>query len=332
MPLFAPEQYATPQFDYVPFRPDSFLGWTEGRELLTGNPILVPAQLVLMYYKPHPAEAAIGYATTAGLAFHMSRYQAILHGLYEVIERDALNINWYTKLPPPRVDVDLRDFLKAHLNVQLARMSTPYVREVHVLLLTLDLPIPVFATIAIDRSRQERALLGGSGGSSQRERGLGQALFELGQSQSAFHVENPFGRKPIYADSDLSEVIEFFDAPLYFGHARNLPRTYWFTASEHVIPWESVPTANFANEIEEYEATLDWLRATELRPIVLDFSDACWPGVSLTKVFVPQLTQACPPYNPTLGHPRFYELQQRLGRTDRVLKFHDLNSDPVPFA
>src|SRR5260370_41635745 len=73
MPLFASEQYARPKFDYIPFRPDTFLGWVEASELLTGNPILVHAQLVLMYYKRHAAEPAIGYATTAGWDFHHFR-------------------------------------------------------------------------------------------------------------------------------------------------------------------------------------------------------------------------------------------------------------------
>jgi hypothetical protein len=47
---------------------------------------------------------------------------------------------------------------------------------------------------------------------------------------------------------------------------------------------------------------------------------------------VPQLTQACPPQYPTLGHPRFYHLAQQLGRADKALTFRDLTSDPIPFA
>src|SRR6185437_12325322 len=112
--------------------------------------------------------------------------------------------------------------------------------------------------------------------------------------------DNPFGRNPIHADSDLAEVVEFFDAPLYFGHACNLPRTAWYTASERTLTWGDVPTSCHADEAEEYAATLAWLRQSSLRPIVLDFDDACWPGVAITKVFVPQLTYACPPRNPPL--------------------------------
>ena len=329
MPLFAAEQYASPKFDYLPFRSDTLLGWLPASELLTGDPILVPAQLVLMYYKLHPDESPIGYATSAGLAFNTSRRRAILHALYEVSERDGVNVHWYSRIAPPRVDVDLNDLLATHCNLRSARMSTPYV-EAQFFLNTLDTPVPVFTAIALDHSREDRAFLGGGAASSRREDALIKALVEMGQSQTAFRFEDPFGRKPVYADTKISELTEFLDAPLYYGYATNLPRLSWYVTSPQVIPWDSVPTLQFNNEEEEYEATMDWVRAAKLKPIVLDFTGACGPGMWITKVLVPQLTQACAPADPILGHPRFYELPKQLGRADRVLEFRDLNSEPLP--
>lgn len=332
IPLFAPEQYRSAKFPFVPFTGDTFLGWAEGRELLTGRQVLVPAQLVLMYYKLHPGEPAIGYATTAGLAFHTSRRQAILHGLHEVVERDCLNISWYSRLPPARVSMDLSGFFAGELGLSRARVSTPGVTDVRVLLNNLDMPVPVFTVIAIDRCRGERAFLGGSGAASRREDALAQALYEVGQCQTGFRFEDPFGRNPIYPDSDPEDIVEFFDAPLYFGYLANLPRTYWYTAAEDTVTWNDVPTMEFADERAEYAATMDWVRDRGLHPVVFDFGSACWPGAEVTKVFVPQLTQACPPANPQLGHPRFYELPKRLGAREDLLTFGDLNPDPVPFA
>jgi ribosomal protein S12 methylthiotransferase accessory factor len=331
LPLFAPEQYARPGFDFVPFCPDTWLGWVRGSELLSGEEIWVPAQMVLMYYKLQPGEPPIGYATTAGLASHASRRQAILHGLYEVVERDALNLRWYSRLPPPRVAVDLTEVLASSLGVSPSRMSTPYV-EVQTFLLTVDSPIPVLGAIAYDRERDERAFLGGTGASSRREEALCQALFELGQCQTGFRFEDPFGRNPIRADTDIADVVEFFDAPLYYGHARNLPRTYWFASSQSTLAWEDIPTGHFEDEEHEYRVMADWVAKCGLRPIVFDFDSACPPGLAITKVFVPQLSHACPPRNPTLGHPRFYEAPRQLGAAERPLSFEELNQDPIPFA
>lgn len=329
VPLFAREQYARRDFPYVPFADDTWLGWVEGADLLTGEPVWVPAQLVLMYYKPHPAEQPIGYATTAGLAYQTSRRQAILHGLAEVVERDALNLRWYARLPPARVRVDLRQVLAGSLGVPHPRVETPHL-TVGIYLLTLDSPIPVLAAVGIDRSRTDRAFLGGTGAAGTRAEALGQALFELGQCQTGFHFDDPFGRMPIYPDSDLSEVVEFFDAPLYYGYAHNLPRTRWFTAAAQQVDWEDV--GEDADAAEAEARLLAWLGRAGLRPVVLDFDDVCPPGMAITKVFVPGLTHACPPGNPMLGHPRFSELPHRLGLADRRLTFADLNPDPIPFA
>jgi ribosomal protein S12 methylthiotransferase accessory factor len=331
-PLFATQQYERSDFEYVRWEPSTLLGWVEGTDLVDGSPVLVPAQLVLMYYKRHWREPPIGYATTAGGAFHTSRQQAILHGLYEVIERDCLNLSWYCRLPPPRVDVDLNEFALTSLSLSRSRLVTPYIERIDVFVARLDAPIPVLFAIAVDKSLHERAFLGGSGAGASRDQALTQALLEVAQGQTAFHFDNPFGRNPISADTELTEVVEFFDAPLYFGHARNLPRTYWFTNSAETVAWEDLSQGPAYDAGDELDWAVAWLRQTPLRPIVFDFGGACWPGVSITKVFVPQLSQACPPHNPMLGHPRFYELPHQLGLAPRQLRFDDLCADPVPFA
>lgn len=330
LPLFAPEQYARPEFPYAPFCPDTPLAWVEGSEMLTGDTVLMPAQLVLFHHKLYAGEARIGYSTTGGLGFHCDRRRAILHGLYEFIERDAINIRWFCRLPPPRVDVDLADFLARHLDVRRARMSTPYIDGVDVYLHTLDIPIPVLTASMLDHSRRERAFVSGGGAWSRRERALAQALFELGQSRNLFKLYDPTTMKDIRADSNVSEMTDFFHAAVYYGYVENLPRISWYTAAKQVTPWDDVPTRYFDDETEEYEAMLTWLWAAGLRPIILDFNGACWPGVSVVKVFVPQITQASVPSHPYLGHPRYYELPQQLRMTDRKLDFQDLNPDPLP--
>jgi ribosomal protein S12 methylthiotransferase accessory factor len=331
LPLFAAEQHSQPGFGYVPFTADSPLRWIEGCDLVTGDPVMVPAQLVLIYYKHRRGEAHIGYPTTGGLVFHPDRQRAILHGLYEVIERDVINIRWYSKLVPPHIEVNLIDFLAQHLGVRYARMSTPSIQNIQLFVDTLDIPIPVLTAIAIDRSRSKYAFLGGGGAWSGRERALRQTLFELGQSRTSLKFFRPVGMKNIRADADVSELTDFFDAAVYFGYEENWPKLDWYMASEERLTWEDVPSLHFDREDEEYAAMLDRLHAAGFTPMVLDFSGACWPEVSVIKVLVPELTQACIPSHPYLGHPRFYELPRQLGLVDRRLTFRDLNPYPVPF-
>jgi ribosomal protein S12 methylthiotransferase accessory factor len=144
LPLFAPEQYSRNGFRFVPFLWDTPLRWIRATELLSGDEVLLPAQLVLLYYKRAAGEAMIGYPTSGGLAFHPDRRHAVLHGLYEYIERDAINVSWYCRLAPRRVDLDLQDFLIRQWRLRQTRISTASLERIEIYLNTLDVPIPVF--------------------------------------------------------------------------------------------------------------------------------------------------------------------------------------------
>lgn len=330
IPLFAEAQYSTPGFEYSPFQPDTRLTWVQGNDLISGDPVLVPAQLAIFYWKRRRGEARIGYATTGGLAFHPSRRQAILHGIYENVERDAVNLRWYCKVPPPLVHVDLDEYLRRDLGLPHARAETPFIGPIEVFLNTMDIAFPVFTVVAINRARTSHAFLAGGGGWGTKERALLQALGEVGQMRAGFRLARSEWAH-IRADSRVSELTDFFYAPVYYGYTENLPRLDWYTAGSEKVSWSTVPSLREDEGEEEYDAVIDLLRAANIHPIVLDFSISCWPNMHVTKVFMPQLTQAHIPSHPCLGHPRYYEVPIRLGLSDRRLELKDLNPDPLPF-
>jgi ribosomal protein S12 methylthiotransferase accessory factor len=330
IPLFADEQYADPHFSYEPFREDTPLAWIEGTDLTNGEKVLAPAQLMLIYYRHARGEAHIGYPTTGGLAFHCRRRRAILHGMYEYIERDAINLRWYRRIAPPRVDLDL-DAILAGSGSRSMRFTSQTFRDVGVYLNTIDVPVPVFTTIALDVDRAERSFLGGGGAWSGRERALTQALYELGQSRTALKFYAPSGLKNIQATSEVEEMSDFFDAAVFYGYAENRPRVAWYTEDRDHVAWEDTPNFEAVDEEAEQEEAMGLVRSAGLTPIVFDFDGACWAGTFVTRVFIPQLTQACVPSTPYLGHPRFYAPIDTATCKDGPRTFADLNPYPVPF-
>ncbi|MEV8285877.1 TOMM precursor leader peptide-binding protein [Streptomyces niveus] len=98
--LFSPEQHAEPGFPFTPFDGGTPVRWTQATDLLSGAPVQVPASQVYMHYRRVRGEAAIGQSISTGLAAGPSYRAAVLSGLYEVIERDALAISWLHRLPP----------------------------------------------------------------------------------------------------------------------------------------------------------------------------------------------------------------------------------------
>jgi len=326
--LFAAEQYDQQRFPFVPFHPTTQLRWIKGKDLLTGEAVFAPAQLVLLYYKHAVGEARIGYPTSGGLAFHADRRKAILHGLYEFIERDAINVCWFCRLAPPRIDVDVKRQLMRQGNSRHVRISTPAIETVQIFLNSLDIRVPVITAVAFDRSCGDHSFLGGGGAAGNSETALTQALFELGQTRV---VLRSLGPSRIRRGSGLKDMTDFLDATVYYGFESNRSLLEWYTSSAVTVPWASLPDLTAIGKEDEYDVTLRYARSVGLKPIVFDFSDTCWPGATLVRVIVPQLTMACVPAYPYLGHPRYYEVPQKLGFADRRLSFRDMNVDPLPF-
>jgi ribosomal protein S12 methylthiotransferase accessory factor len=328
IPLFAREQYGL-ELGFVPFEPDTPICWIEGRDLFTAEPVLAPAQLVLFYWISKPGEAKIGYATSGGLVFHPDRLQAILYGIYENIERDAINLRWYCAMPPKKVQIDLNAFLRRYAGLNHPRMSTPAIPVMKLLLNTVDIEIPVFTALTIDEARRSHLLLAGGGAWAQKERAMIQAIFEIGQMQIGYKLF-PHAWDNIRPDSTVSELTDFYYATIYYGFIENLPKLDWYVEGGDEIPWDDVPTVEARSAAEEYEIVSTCLRRHGVHPVVFDISSACWPGLSVTKVFMPQLTLAHIPSHPYLGHPRYYRIPAKMKFADEMT-FDKLTKNPLPF-
>lgn len=80
--------------------------WIEGRELPTGEPVLVPFELVHTDFRfPRPPTSGAFTVDGNGLASGNHPLEAIVHGLCEVIERDATTL-WFERDGPSNTRVD----------------------------------------------------------------------------------------------------------------------------------------------------------------------------------------------------------------------------------
>ncbi|MGK5627289.1 YcaO-like family protein [Streptomyces sp. URMC 123] len=103
--LYSEEQYATPGFPFVPFRPDLAVRWVLGRSVTRGDDVWVPAGMAWGNYNLGPTEAEPPLHPTlyAGLAAGVSMEEAIRGGLEEVLERHAAMAWWAHQSKLPRI-------------------------------------------------------------------------------------------------------------------------------------------------------------------------------------------------------------------------------------
>jgi len=171
--------------------PDEPLLWVKGRSLFTGEAVMVPWALVGLDHRP----GAQGYhdafeVATDGLASGNMLAEAVLHGLCELVERDA-----YAQLelmPVQRLDARRRSVQA--MGPQLARLLELIARRglaLRLFEMTSDIAIPAYFAILSQAERDESefyswsSLCGGCGCHPSPERAMIRAVTEAAQARIA---------------------------------------------------------------------------------------------------------------------------------------------------
>ncbi|MEM4780428.1 MAG: YcaO-like family protein [Halalkalicoccus sp.] len=115
--------------------PDAEIPWVGGEHLDTGEPVSLPAEFVQF----PPPQKRFGPAITTGLGLGNTREEALLSGLYEVVERDATMLAWYSTYEPLELVVEDETFRTLEARAASEGLSvTP-------LSVTQDVDVPVVA-------------------------------------------------------------------------------------------------------------------------------------------------------------------------------------------
>lgn len=131
------------------------IGWIKGMCKKPNKPVFVPAQMVFLnYYNDvvpikNPNEPILSQSISTGAAVGQSKEEAVLRGILEIIERDAVMSNYLNKISSPKIDLyGLRDKTLSYLLEKIKR----YQFSLSVFDVTSDIPIPTFLSILIDNS------------------------------------------------------------------------------------------------------------------------------------------------------------------------------------
>ncbi|MEF8825868.1 MAG: YcaO-like family protein, partial [Halapricum sp.] len=126
-----------------------------------------------VYYPPH--ERRIRPAITTGLGLERSTVGALLAGLYEVVERDAAMLSWYSSFEPLGLEVTDDRY------ADLAARARSEGLSVTPLLITQDIDVPVVA-VAVHRDEEWPRFALGSATNFDAETAAQSALAEAVQN------------------------------------------------------------------------------------------------------------------------------------------------------
>jgi ribosomal protein S12 methylthiotransferase accessory factor len=336
MPLFSAEQYATPGFLYAPFTEDTRLSWMEGRRLRSGEAVWVPAQLVEMLHVFHPEEAMIGYSVSGGLSCHVSEEDALFHGITEVIERDQVNLCWYSRITPSQLVVD-REPDDPRLRVLLEDVAA-LPGDVRFYSHSVDFPeVPVVTAVQMDDWLKRLAWNGGGGVGIDGEAALYGAISEFCQAERTMRMsvlapersvsEAVAAMFDIAEHADAEQMTLFFQAIGYYGHRVNQHKLDWYIRDNPTAGLSELPLCRPGTATERLAHVDEVLAARGIDPIVFDFTPDGMDALRLMKVFIPELTYAFLQSKPMFAHPRFTEVPEALG----LPVPEELNRDPLPY-
>lgn len=333
--FFAEPQYSDPAFPFSKFDEKTRIAWSEGVNLRTGQRALLPSQMIYMssWVGLEPEPANITYGTSNGLAAHLSAAQACLSGLFEIVERDAFVLTWYSQLSMPILPVDfsprverfwLKHVAPTGLTAFLVNLSSiNQCPTVMAIVLNEATPVAEFAIGAASAATIESAAM--------------KATVESFQTRAWVKAEQR-ADNTLAPDCDWMNEIRSFDdhVRLYSdSESKDLRREISFLYNgpvEDGDPFQWDLEGAGPVDIVEKIIYLDRLRDNDFYLVDCTSPDMVDERVRVIKVISPQLLQLDAGYATRfLGHPRIYNGAFDHGLLPSRLGYDDINHLPHPF-
>ena len=328
------EQYSKEGFPFKPFNPNKSINWVWGYSFLQERPILVPE--LLAYYSLGCGQGFV-YETSNGCALGGSMEEAILHGILEVVERDAFMMTWYAQLPLPRLDPLSANDQELQLMVDRVRTVAGY--DLYFYNATMENGIPSVLALAKNRKQEGLNLICAAGSHLDPVRAVKSAIHEL--AAMMLTLDDKFEtNKESYLRMlhDSSLVRKMDDHGMLYG----LPQAEKYL---HFLLDENRPLRTFVEEFKWMEKNADLtddlqdilqvFRRLNLDVIVVDQStpETKRNGLYCVKVLIPGMLPMTFGHHLTrvTGLERVLRVPFELGYVKRPLTLEQLNPHPHPF-
>lgn len=332
--LYSQAQYRQPGFPFEPFDPDEPIEWVWGYSLTREKQVLVPRSLA--YYSVNGGESWVNEGSN-GCAIGGSLAEAILHGIFEVIERDAFLIAWYGQLPLRQLDP--MSAVDMEMRLMISRIQAVAGYDLRLYNMTMEHGIPGILAIAKSERRDRMNLICAAGAHLDPLRAARSAVQEaaglMGGLQDIFEREKE-RLMPMLHDGSLVARME--DHVLLYGLPEAEERLAFLLDQQ--FPPQSFEEAfgqinvhpDLAEDVRELVRTLDRF---DLEVIVVNQTSPELERIGLqsVKVLVPGMLPM------TFGHTltrltgldRVLRVPAELGYKSKRLTYDSLNPYPHPF-
>jgi ribosomal protein S12 methylthiotransferase accessory factor len=328
--LYSDRQYASGDLRVAPWTPGQETTWIRGIELPSGRVVALPASLVYLVHPAPRIEDTFAPASSNGLAAGPSLAAAVLGGLCELMERDALLVAWMNRLPAVELDLPHSGSLAASVRRQYARAGV----TLRAFALPSDLPATTVLALSLEDAPGRPAQVVGMGCHPDPEVALVKAVFELCQGRPSegrrFVDKPPHGRLQHYED-----VRTLDDHSAFVSQAERRGEFDFLSRGGATAAVGDLPRPREGTPDDHLGFCVERLTALGVR---VAYCDLTLPDVAPYAFHVVRaLATGLQPVHfghglERLGGRRLFEVPQRLGLAPSVRTEEDLNPCPHPLA
>jgi len=325
--LFHEKQYKN--LNYCQFTAEVKLKWVWGYSLINRRDILVPACLIYLPYYPEEGEGIIGPSISTGTACASSYHEAVLKGIYEVVERDAFTIMWLNRLFFPHVDILSNSDLMHIYKNKFEREHLKYV----LINLTTDIGLPVIFSLIFNKHNNSPKISVGGAVNMSPKKAVLKALVEAAHTRIwGKHLlqQNP-NRK--FA-KDFRDIKEFADHVHLYAEEDMLKAINFLMEPKSKVSFDEIPDQSAGDMAEDLEKAVKILKDKEFDIIIVDLTtrDVKEIGLRVVKVLIPGLQPLNGCFHERfLGVKRLYEFPRKAGYVKKKISIKDLNPFPHPY-
>jgi len=314
--LFSDRQYAEREerndsassYGYIPlpFDPEAEIDWSPVWSLTHERVRYLPTQFCYFGY-PHDCDQDFCVDCSNGNAAGNTLEEAVLQGLFELVERDGVSLWWYNRVQRPAVE--LESFGVPYL-AQLQEYLASRNRELWALDLTSDLGIPVIASVSRRTDGGQEQLMFGFGAHLDARIALLRSVTELNQMLVPI-LDSPAEGPPTGINDE--ETVHWLETATLENQPHLVPAAETRTAAQLTKQWSD-------DMREDIMICRSLLEQRGLEMLVLDQTRP-EIGMPVVKTIVPGMRHFWTRFAPG----RLYDVPVELGWLERPNKEEELN-------
>lgn len=254
---------------------DINLEWSKSKDIISGNEYYIPTNAIFHPYASDSNAESLFKSNTNGLASGNILDEAILHGMLEVIERDAWSIFELTHKNYAQIDIES---IESELIIDIIDKFESEGIKIKLMDFTADIKIPTIAASADDTITKDAGLLTlGMGTHLDPEVAILRALTEVAQSRAT--QINGAREDTVRAD---------FAREAGYERMKRINK-YYFKDEEEKISLSDIENKSTSSITKDIEIVKNELTANDIEKIL--YVDLTRPeiDVSVVRVVIPEM-------------------------------------------